>query len=445
MNSRDGNATSPRSETNSAATVLPEILLIGLSHTSAPVEVRERLAFTPEETQVALSALKKLRVIQEVLILSTCNRVEILLTSSVPDAAAAAVKNYISDSKSQPVARFEPALYIHRGDAAVRHLFRVSASLDSMIVGEPQILGQVKGAYKTAVENKGTGVILNRLIHKAFSVAKRVRSETGIGDRAVSISYAAVELARKIFGELEAKTVLLVGAGEMAELAVEHLHRNRRSGTLFVANRTFAVGVNLARRFSGTAIEFEEIAETLKTADIIISSTGSPDYVITRDMVRPIMRGRKNRPLFFIDIAVPRDIDPAINRIENAYLYDIDDLQGVIDENITSRKNESIKADRIIDEAVIRFRQWYDSLDTVPTIKDLRNKLTAIADAELAKTIQSMSNLSEEDVRAFHRMTEAMIKKILHDPMKFLKNPGTHRDKSLYIDVTRKIFNLEDE
>jgi len=444
MNSRDGNAT-PRNDTPPVIPEFPEILIIGVNHTSAQVDLRECLAFTPEETLFALSALKKLPVIREVLIVSTCNRVEILMTSPDPDAAEAAVKRYIAEAKAIPIHRFESAIYAHTGLDAIRHLFRVASSLDSMIVGEPQILGQVKNAYKFAVDNRGTGVILNRLLHKAFSVAKRVRSETGIGDRAVSISYAAVELARKIFGDLEGKTVLLVGAGEMAELAVEHLQRNRRSGALFVANRTFAVGVDLARRFSGTPLRFDEIPESLKSVDIIISSTGSPDYVITKGMVKPIMRERKNRPLFFIDIAVPRDIDPAINRIENAYVYDIDDLQGVIDENLATRKDESLKAERIIDEAVIRFHQWYDSLDTVPTIKDLRNKMTVIAETELAKTVQSMHSLSEEDRLALHRMTDAMIKKILHDPMQFLKNPGSHRDKSLYIDVTRKIFNLEDE
>ncbi len=443
MSLPDGNA--PIRNEPSMITDLPEIVMIGLNHTSAPVDLRECLAFSTAETEQALKVLKKDADIRELLILSTCNRVEFLLTSHRPEGAIAAVKTFISEAKSIPATRFESAIYTYRADEAVRHMFRVAASLDSMIVGEPQILGQIKAAYKVAVETKGTGVIVNRLLHKAFSVAKRVRSETGIGDRAVSISYAAVELARKIFGELDDKTVLLVGAGEMAELAVEHLHRNRRTGSLFVANRTFEIGVNLARRFNGTAIRFEEISETLKIADIIISSTGSPDYVIFSGMVRPIIKMRKNRPLFFIDIAVPRDIEPAINRLNNAYVYDIDDLHGVIDENIASRQSESVKAERIIDEAVIRFRQWYDSLNTVPTIIELRNKLTTIAETELAKTVGSMPDLSADDRRALARMTESMVNKMLHDPMRFLKDPGSHRDRSLYLDITRKIFNLEDE
>ncbi len=444
MNLRDGKASAGKEipmtpEQND----LPEIIAIGINHTSASVDLRECLAFSTAQSECALSMLKQSPAVHEVLIVSTCNRVEFLLTSHLPEEAVQAVKHCLSETKAVEPGFFEPAMYIHTGDEAVRHIFRVAASLDSMVVGEPQILGQIKDAYRLAVNAKATGVVLNRLLHKAFSTAKRVRSETGIGDKAISISYAAVELAKKIFGRLDGKTVLLVGAGEMADLAVEHLHRNRASGSLFVANRTFEVGVALASRFSGTAIRFEEIGKTLESADIIISSTGSPDYVIDRGLVRSIMRKRRGRPLFFIDIAVPRDIDPEINRLENAYVYDIDDLRGVIDENISSRHNESVKAERIIDENALRFRQWYNSLDVVPTIKEIRTKLTRIAETEMARTLQSMEHLSSEDIAALHKMIDAIVNKSLHDPMLFLKDPGTHRDKSLYIDVFRKIFNLE--
>ena len=240
-----------------------------------------------------------------------------------------------------------------------------------MVIGEPQILGQIKEAYRSATELKTSGVILNRLLHRTFSVAKRIRSETGIGDRAVSISYAAVELGKKIFGSLEKKKILLIGAGEMAELAVEHLIRNK-AGEIFVANRTFETGVELAKQFNGKAIRFEEIGESLKVVDIIISSTGSPDFVVSRKTVKSVIRTRRNRPLFFIDIAVPRDIDPEVNWLTNSYVYDIDDLNGVIDENIEDRQREAIKGERIIDESVIGFKNWYLSLDVVPTIDDLR-------------------------------------------------------------------------
>ncbi|QTA92927.1 glutamyl-tRNA reductase [Desulfonema magnum] len=422
-----------------------DIVLLGLNHKTAPVEIRECLAFSKDETAVALQAFQEHPSIIESIILSTCNRVEILITTeSAPDAVEAA-RTYISEFKNIPVNEFEGSLYIHNGDEAVRHLFRVASSLDSMMVGEPQILGQIKDAYRTATLTKTSGVVLNRLLHKTFSVAKRVRTETGIGDHAVSISYAAIELGRKIFGTLEGKKVLLIGAGEMAELAVEHLIRNR-AGDIFVANRTFERGLGLAKKFNGKAIRFEEITEYLKLADIIISSTGAADYVIRHDQVKGRMRVRKNRPLFFIDIAVPRDIDPGINRLSNAYVYDIDDLKGVIEENIEDRNREAIKAERIIDEAVISYHQWHESLEAVPTIVALRNKIDAIAKTEVQKTLNSLSHLPEHDCQAISRMTDALINKILHNPTLFLKNGNEcHGDKSAYLDMTRKLFKLDEE
>ena len=269
-------------------------------------------------------------------------------------------------------------------NAAVRHIFRVAASLDSMMVGEPQILGQIKSAYVTAAKNRTSGVLLNRLLHRTFSVAKKIRTETGIGDHAVSISYAAIELARKIFGSLEGKTALLIGAGEMAELAMEHLLRHKVSRFL-VANRTFERAVDLAGGMSGKAIHMEEVSDALSTCDIVVSSTGAPGYVLKKDQVKAVMRKRKNRPVFFIDIAVPRDIDPAINKISNVYVYDIDDLKTVVDENIKDREKEALKAERIVEEAVIRFEQWYESMEVVPTIKALRFKAGKIAETECEK------------------------------------------------------------
>jgi len=357
-------------------------------------------------------------------------------------AAIDSTKDYIAEVNKIPRAEFEDALYIHEGDEAVRHIFRVASSLDSMVVGEPQILGQVKEAYRMATEAKASGVILNRLLHRTFFVAKRIRTETGIGDHAVSISYAAVELGRKIFGSLENKNVLLVGAGEMAELAVEHLIRNK-AAEIYVANRTFENGVALARRFKGQAIRFEEITDSLKLVDIIISSTGSPDYVITRDQVKGVIRIRRNRPIFFIDIAVPRDIDPRVNRLTNSYVYDIDDLQGVIDENIEDRQREAIKGERIVDEAVIRFREWYASLEVVPTIIALRNKLESIAETEIKKTLQS-NKIPESSTGAIQKMAASLINKIMHDPTMFLKKDSMPGDKSKHIDTVRKLFKLDE-
>jgi glutamyl-tRNA reductase len=420
-----------------------DIVLLGVNHKTAPVALRECLAISKNETSAALKAFQDLSSIREVMLFSTCNRVEVLMVAEDKSSAVDTVISFLSELKQLPVSEFEKSLYIHEGDDAVRHVFRVAASLDSMVVGEPQILGQIKEAYQMATQSKTSGVLLNKLLHRTFFVAKRVRTETGIGDRAVSVSYAAVELGRKIFGTFDGKKVLLIGAGEMAELAVEHLIRNR-TGDILVANRTFESGVDLAKRFNGQAIRFEEIQEVLEQVDIIISSTGSPDYVVTRDHVKGAIRRRRNRPLFFIDIAVPRDIDPEINRLTNSYVYDIDDLKGIIDENIEDRNKEAIKGERIVDEAVISFRHWYDNLDVMPTIVELRKKIEEIAKEELKRTQQTLRHLSPDDLKAINRMTDAMVNKILHDPTLLLKSNGMNEEKSVYLDVIRKLFKLDE-
>ena len=419
-----------------------DIVLMGLNHKTAPVALRECIAFTGEDTKIAIQTLRRQPHIKEVMLFSTCNRVELLFVTDDKSRTISTTRDFIADFNKIPLEEFKEALYVHEGDEAVRHVFRVASSLDSMVVGEPQILGQIKQAYRIATEVKASGVILNRLLHRTFFVAKRIRTETGIGDRAVSISFAAVELGRKIFGSLKDKTVLLVGAGEMAELSVEHLIRNK-AGDIYVANRTFENGVELAKKFNGQAVRFEEITECLKFADIIISSTGSPDFVITRDQLKSIIRKRRSRPIFFIDIAVPRDIDPAVNRLTNSYLYDIDDLQGIVDDNIEDRQHEAVKGERIVDEAVIRFREWYAGLEVVPTIIALRKKMESIAAAEIKKTLQS-NTIPESSAEAIHKMAGSLVNKILHDPTVTLKKDGMRGDKSVYIDTVRKLFKLDD-
>ena len=420
-----------------------KIILIGLNHKTAPIEIRECFAFSDDDTRAALTALCAEPSIEEAVILSTCNRVELIMVAAEAAEAVERAKAFLSQTKQVPLDRFDESLYIHKGEAAARHLFRVAASLDSMVLGEPQILGQVKAAYRTATEQKSSGVILNRLLHRTFFIAKRIRTETGIGDHAVSISYAAIELARKIFGSLRKKKVLLIGAGEMAELAVEHLIRNR-ADSVFVANRTFERGMELAARYKGTAIRFEEIMPHLEQVDIIISSTGSQEYILHPSDIKGIMRHRRNRPLFFIDIAVPRDIDPRINQINNAYVYDIDDLNEVVDDNIQDRRREAIKADRIIDAAIIQFRQWYDSLNVVPTIKALHAKIRGLAQAEVKKTLGQLPHLTPEDQQAIERMMGATVSKILHDPTRYLKSDGCMGDRSASLDVARKLFKLDE-
>ena len=424
---------------------MPEIVVTGLNHVTAPIELRECLAFNENEVAAAVDALKKEPAINEIMLFSTCNRVEVLMTTNeTAEVALNVAVAYIARIKNIPVNDFKSSLYTHTGKEAVRHIFRVAASLDSMMVGEPQILGQIKSAFKTTVDKKASGVVLNRLLHRTFNIAKRVRTETGIGDNAVSISYAAIELGKKIFGNLENKKVLLVGAGEMAELAVEHLIQNHVSD-IYVANRTFERGVELANRFRGKAVRLEEVSEILKSADIIISSTGAPGFVITKDIVKSAIKSRRSRPSFFIDIAVPRDIDPEINRLPNTYVYDIDDLNGIIDENVEARNREALKAERLVDESVIGFEKWRTELKVVPTIVALKEKLNNLAVNEVKKTLNSsLKHLSETDSKAIERMTEALINKILHDPIHFLKNGGAHRDESVYLNFSRTLFNLDD-
>jgi glutamyl-tRNA reductase len=420
---------------------MPEIILIGANHKTASVDLRECLAFSDDETVQALERLKQKENIREVFLFSTCNRTEVLF---IPDGEnnIQTIKNFMAEFKNIALTEFEGSLYIYKDSEAINHLFKVASSLDSMIIGEPQILGQVKAAFKTATKNNSSGVILNRLLHKTFSIAKRVRKETGIGDNAVSISYAAVELASKIFSDLSTKSVMLIGAGEMAELAVEHLLSNNVE-KIIVANRTFENAVNLADKFNGQAVKFEEMELMLQEVDIVISSTGSTQYILTQSQIKEVMRTRKNRPLFFIDIALPRDIDPEVNRVNNTYVYDIDDLQNIVNENIGRREKETVKAQRLIEEAVIKFNKWLKDLEVVPTIIAVKEKIEKITEIETEKTLSTMGHLSEKDTEAIKRMTKAIASRIMHDPIRFLKEPGSHRENSFYLNAARQIFDLD--
>jgi glutamyl-tRNA reductase len=381
--------------------------------------------------------------IKEAMLISTCNRVEFLVVTENASGSAREIKSFLADFRNTPLHEFEKSLYVREDDDAVRHVFRVASSLDSMVLGEPQILGQIKTAHRLSTELETSGVILNRLLHKAFSVAKRVRTETGIADHAVSISYAAVELAKKIFDDLEGKGALLIGAGEMAVLALEHLVKNGVK-KIFVANRTFERAVEVAGRFKGTPILFKEIGDGLLDVDIVISSTGASSYILTYKDVKPLVRRRRNRPLFFIDIAVPRDIDPDINRANNVYVYDIDDLKGVIDKNIEKRETEATKGDRIVDEGVIQFGKWLEAQEVTPTIVALRNKAESIRKKELAKTLSGTKSISEKERADIDRLTISICNKILHDPTIFLKRPGRWDKRDLYVNATRKLFNLDE-
>ena len=417
------------------------ILLLGLNHRTAAVEIREKLALTgcaPEQTYNQIKAYS----FTESLFLSTCNRVEVLVVSENVDQAAQDVKRFWAGRHGLKPEEFEDCLYILTDDQAVRHLFQVASSLDSMVLGEPQILGQLKDAFRNAVQNQSTGTVLNKLFHKSFSVAKRVRTETGIASHAVSVGYAAVELARKIFGQLDGKKVLLIGAGEMAELTAEHL-LNHGASEIVVANRTLKRAVELAQRWSGRAAAMGEVPGLLAEVDVVISSTGAPGIVVEPDMVKRILKTRKHRPLFFVDIAVPRDVAPAVNRLSNIYLYDIDDLQGVVEENRAARHEEAVKAERIVEEETIAFCNWLETLDTFPTIIALTEKAENIRKSEIEKTLNKLGPLSPEQRTAIEVMTKALTRKLLHDPVLFIKSAGRHGKKGFNLDLARRVFGLD--
>ncbi len=418
------------------------LLLLGVNHKTAPVALRERLASLIPDVAAAYQGLKACPELLEVLLYSTCNRVELLCVTEDPAAAEALLRGFFSSHPEIPGGALDESLYVRRDQEAVQHLFRVASSLDSMVVGEPQILGQVKEAYRQATQHQATGAILNRLLHKSFSVSKRVRRETGIGDHAVSVSYAAVTLGRKIFGTLAGKTVVLVGAGEMAELALEHL-KGQGVARIIVANRTLERGLRLAQRFGGEAVSLEELEAQLLAADILISSTGSPQYLLTREQVRAAMRPRKQRPLFLIDIAVPRDLDPQINDLDNVYLYNIDDLKEVVEFNWQQRQQEAVKAERVVAAETVKFLHWLETLEVYPTIIALKEKAERICQAELKKTLGTLGPLSPEQSQALEVLTNSITQKLLHDPIIFLKRNRRSKQPHRELDLVRRLFNLD--
>lgn len=418
-----------------------KILLLGVNHKTTPVEIREKIALSGGYEE-PLAAMKNIQGLREYYLLSTCNRVELLLVTEAESNVEEAVIDFLFGDRV-PRDDCRQYLYMFYDKEAVHHLFMVAASLDSMVVGEAQILGQLKEAYRYAAHFGCTGPLLNKLLHKSFSVAKRVRTETAIGSSAVSISYAAVQLAKKIFGNLEGKNVLLVGAGEMAELAAEHLVGNG-VGSVTVANRTLARAVGLAQCFKGKAVAMEELVAQLEHVDIIISSTGATEIILHKDEVKSVMRARMNRPLFFIDIAVPRDLDPRLNELDNVYLYDIDDLSNVVEINKSQRDQEAIVAARIVDEEALKFERWFLGLAVTPTIQALKEKMDGIGQLELDRTLSRMPDMTDADREHLSRMVTAIIAKILHDPLMYLKSEScAGRDNSdLKVTTIRELFGL---
>ncbi|MEC7785627.1 MAG: glutamyl-tRNA reductase [Nitrospinota bacterium] len=421
----------------------PNLILVGVNHKTTPVEIREKLAFTQVKIEASLSQLVSSPEIIENIILSTCNRVEIYARVENTNRGIQLLQDFICDYHGISRGNLDQYFYSYCDNQAVEHLFRVSSSLDSMVLGEAQILGQVKDAYSTARSFSSTGMVLNQLFEKAFNVAKKVREETGISERGVSISSAAVELAKKIFEDLENHSVMLVGTGEMAELAAKHLI-SYGVKTVFVASRTYERAAALAKSLNGCALDFESFKEEMHRADIIITSTAAPTFIVNEEMISTAIQKRKNKPIFLIDIAVPRDIAPEVNELENVYLYDIDDLQNVVNANMEERQKEAESAMEIINQEVTKFNYWFSTLDAIPTIVEMRNRAEDMRAFEVDKTLKNMEHLSSDDKEAINQLTQSLVNKILHKPTINLKKKTQSHDGHIYLKAIRDLFHLDD-
>jgi glutamyl-tRNA reductase len=419
------------------------IVLIGLNHKTAPIAVREKVFAGCQEEKDLLSILRSFCGAGEVLYLSTCNRIEIIANVDASEDTVKRLCDFLAMSGGLTPAEAASCIYKYYNEEAVRHLFRVAASLDSLVMGETQILGQVKDAYRQALAQNATGVVLNRLMHCSFRAAKRVRSETAIAVNPVSVSFAAVELAKKIFGSLAGKKILLIGAGEMAELTGTHLITNGAED-IIVANRSLSQAALLAEKFHGKAVSLDALEANLIEADIVISSTGAPIFIITADLIRKIHHQRKNRLLFLIDIAVPRDIDPAASSLENVYLYNIDNLQDIVDENMNVRKKEAIKAEVIVDEEITRYVSWQKEQESVPTIVSLRNKAGEIVKAEMDKASGWMQNLDKEEQEKVDNLVNSIVNKLLHTPVAALKEESSEFSSRDIVATARRLFRLDE-
>ncbi|AMA72087.1 MULTISPECIES: glutamyl-tRNA reductase [Aneurinibacillus] len=418
------------------------ILTIGLNYRTAPVEIRERFAFAEQDRLKALTKLKNTKSILECVIIGTCNRTEIYGVVDQLHTGRHFMKNYLSEWFGVPREEFIDHIYIKENDDAVQHLFRVACGLDSMVLGETQILGQVKDAFQLAQTNGATGIVFNKLFQQAITLAKRAHSETDINKNAVSTSYAAIELGKKVFGYFNDKTVLVLGAGKMSELTAKHLHANGAARVL-VVNRTYERALALADKFRGVALPMERLDEALVLADIVISSTGADAYVVTRRNVEAIMRKRRNRPLFMIDIAVPRDLDPEINDLDGVYLYDIDDLEGIVAANLRERAREAEKICIMINEEWLAFKSWLNTLGVGPLIGALREKLLAYQQEALRNIQNKCPELTEKEIRMINKQTRSLINQIMHDPIVRLKEmagqPGADEALNMFV----KLFALE--
>jgi glutamyl-tRNA reductase len=414
---------------------------LGVSHRTASIEVRERLAKAVKALPEAVRELRRGTTLAEICVVSTCNRVELYASGDAePAALLRDLKQFLLSTTGLSPQELESAIYQHGGLDGLEHLFRVTCSLDSMVLGEPQILGQVKEAYQASAEAGGTGPQLGKIFPRAFQVAKRVRTETGISQNAVSMSFAAVELGREIFGSLEGKNVLLVGAGKMSALAARHL-KSQGIAEIRVANRSFDRAEELAREVGGVASSLADLEMLLGKADIVISSTAAPGFVVTKALMQKVVRARRYRPILFVDLAVPRDIEPAVSDLEGAFVYDVDDLEGVVAENREARAKEAAHAEAIIREEIDAFVRWSRQQEVVPVIKALRDKGLSIAEAEAARALASLKDPRAE--KAVRAMSAAIVNKMLHPVLTHLKERGADGDPAALAAAVVAMFDLE--
>ncbi|PEJ36582.1 glutamyl-tRNA reductase [Peribacillus butanolivorans] len=419
------------------------ILAVGINYKTAPVEIREKLSFNEAELAEAMKALKNKKSILENVIISTCNRTEIFAVGDQLHTTRYYIKEFLSEWFNIDKEEFSKYLFIYEGDGAVEHLFSVTCGLNSMILGETQILGQVRSSYMLGQEEDTLGTVFNHLFKQSLTLAKKAHSETEINTNAVSVSYAAVELAKKIFGGLNGKNVLILGAGKMGELAIQNLHSNG-ADSITVINRTYQKAVDLAERFNGKAKQLQELQCALVEADILITSTGSKNLLVTKEMMTFVNKLRKGRPIFMVDIAVPRDLDPKLAELENVFLYDIDDLEGIVQANIEERKKAAEKIELMIESEIVDFNQWINLLGVVPVISSLREKSLSIQKETMESIERKLPHLSERDKKVLNKHTKSIINQMLKDPILYAKELADEPNAKEQLNNFVKIFHLEE-
>jgi glutamyl-tRNA reductase len=415
------------------------IAVFGLSHNTASVDVREQVHISETEVPAITGELVG-QGLTEAVILSTCNRTEIYFAANQHEEAFARIRQTLTEHFNVNPDWLDACTYALRDRDACRHLFLVASGLDSMVIGEPQILGQVKEAYRVATGQHSTGPYLDKVFHRTFSVAKRIRTETRIGYNPVSISSMAVELSKKIFGDLTQKKILVIGAGEMCEIAIRHFKKDGLSD-LFITNRTFEKAQRLADEAIGTPLPFSDMPSILTTVDVVLSSTGADEPIVSEELVRMVMKKRRNRPLFFIDIAVPRDIEPGVNDIENVYLYDIDDLRELSQKHLSDRHKEALKAHTIVEEEVERFSEWLAQLDKTPLITQVIERAEELRQQELRRSLKKLHNIDEETARQVDMLTRSIVNKLIHPHVSLIREDGS----PMVLEIIKKLFRFEDE